>query len=143
VADQILSAEDRLEVMELIARYSRTLDTADIDQWLTIWRPEASLFTLNGEAHGHQQLRDWAVGLFENRGVGASPPKVIHFAGLPLIEGHGNRCTALTYTIILDYDADGGVEVAMLGRYDDEFVKLDGRWWIESRTISSDLSRSS
>ena len=140
MTDQNLSAEDRLEVMDLIARYSRCLDTADVEGFLEIFRPEAVIDSLSGVATGHDELRAWVNRLFDSRGVGATPPAVIHFVGLPLIEGYGDRARAQTYTIILDYNAAGLVQVAMLGRYDDECVRVDGRWWIQRRVIHSELS---
>ena len=91
--------------------------------------------SLSGVATGHDELRTWVNWLFDSRGVGATPPAVIHFVGLPLVEGYGDRARAQTYTIILDYNPEGVVQVAMLGRYDDEHVRVDGRWWIQRQSV--------
>ena len=133
-----LSAEDRLDVMELITRYSRCLDTADIEGFLEVWRPDAVLETQGAAARGHDELRAWATRLIETRGVGSTPPTVVHFHGMPLIHGAGDRCTAETYTIIAA-TSDGDLRISMVGRYFDECVRVDGRWWIQHRTTTTEL----
>jgi hypothetical protein len=44
-----------------------------------------------------------------NGGIGATPARVRHFAGIPDIDGDSRRCSARTYVIILSLDRDGAV----------------------------------
>ena len=137
---QPLSAEDRLDIMGVIASYSRLLDAHDIDRWLQLWRPDAVLDSMSGSVTGHDALRVWIQRLFDHRKVGHDPALLVHFIGLPVIEGDRERATAQTYTIIFDYADDGHVQVPLLGRYDDVLSRYDGQWRFERRFIAGVLS---
>lgn len=137
---QPLSAEDRLDIMHVIASYSRLLDKRDVDSWLELWRPDAVLASMSGEATGHEELRPWAHRLFEHRKVGFDPAQLVHFIGLPVIDGDSERATSETYTIIFDYADDGKVRVPLVGRYVDVFSRYEGKWRFERRTINGDLA---
>lgn len=141
MSDHVFSAEDHLEVINLIARYSRALDSADIEAFLDLYRPDAVIDSMSGMASGIEELRAWMIRLLETRNVGARPSKLIHFIGVPIVRGAGERATAETYTLIVDYTAEGELRLPLLGRYEDELVRVDDRWWIQRRTIHGELSR--
>ncbi len=61
MSDHVFSAEDHLEVLNLIARYSRALDTADIEGWLDLYRPDAVIDSMSGAATGTEELRAWMM----------------------------------------------------------------------------------
>jgi hypothetical protein len=137
---QPLSAEDRLEIMHVIASYSRLLDDRDLDTWIALWQPDASIESMSGLATGHEALRAWATRLFETRKVGFDPSQLVHFIGMPVIHGDSERVTSQTYTIIFDYDDAGTLRVPLVGRYDDVLSRHEGQWLFEHRVINGVLS---
>ncbi|HUZ19774.1 MAG TPA: nuclear transport factor 2 family protein [Acidimicrobiales bacterium] len=136
---QPLSAEGRLGVMDLIASYAFYLDSCDIEAWLGNFLPDGVLESMNAVAAGQDQLRAWVNERIAAGKVAANPPQLVHFVGLPLVRGDSERCSARTYCVILDYNAQNDVRVPMVGRYEDTCVQLDGRWFFERRIIHGDL----
>ncbi len=136
-----LSAQDRLDVMEVIAAYPLCLDSPDIEGLAGVFHPEAVLDGIGGSFSGLDAILGWARGLIAGGRVGASPPQLVHFVGLPHIEGDSERCRAQTYAVIITYDAAKAVTIPLVGSYHDRFAKQDGRWRIERRTIRGDLGR--
>jgi len=139
--DAALSAEDRLDVMGVLASYALCLDSGDVEGLLENFHADAVLDHIAGRAVGHAGIRQWAEGLMNGGRVGGTPAQLRHFVGLPYVEGDGERCTAQTYSTILTYDAEKAVTVPLVGSYHDIFTKREGRWRIQARTIKGDLGR--
>jgi 3-phenylpropionate/cinnamic acid dioxygenase small subunit len=133
-----MSAEDRLAVMNLIARYAQCLDAGDIDGYVANFTPEARIEWANGSAKGRDEIRAWVSGLMRG-GIGATPARVRHVAGMPEIDGDSERCSARTYVIILSTRDDGTVVVSSLGSYADTIVKTEAGWLFEKRVMNADL----
>jgi len=72
----------------------------------------------------------------------SSPENVAHAAEIPLVRFTGNAATSVSH---LDADAvPAGSDEAMVlsGRYEDEFIKDAGRWWLKKRKIIGYYARS-
>jgi hypothetical protein len=124
-----LSAVDRLEIRELIARYNWAIDTRD---GLGV----ADTFTADGVFDGATIFRgrDELIGFGELRhrppalpGVGAQ-----HWTTNLVLDGNSQRVKARMYFIRENVD-NGSVSAGVLGYYNDELVKVDGRWLFASR----------
>jgi ketosteroid isomerase-like protein len=139
-----MSAEDRLGVMDLIADYALRIDAGDIEGWVDNFTTDAVLEPAGGVRSGHEEIRAWVTELMGRGRVGASPPQLLHFVGLPHIRsGDGERCEVETYCVILDHDPEQRIRVPLVGRYEDTCVKVDGRWRFARRIIHGDLSAAS
>jgi hypothetical protein len=134
-----MTAEDRLGVIELIARYAQCIDSGDLDGYVANFLPEGVIEWANGRAEGHEEIRRWVGGLMTNGGIGATPAQVRHFVGLPYITGDSERCSARTYVVVFGLDASGGVTVPSVGSYSDRIVNVEGRWLFEKRVMTADL----
>ncbi len=128
-----LSAEDRLDIMDLIARYAHTLDAGDLDGYVDNFAPDGVLF----EQHtGREQIRAYVASLMREGRAGPLPNGDVayrHFVGSPVIDGAGERATVHSYLLWINMGADPPVSSA--GQYVDEVVKLDGRWYFQSRVL--------
>jgi 3-phenylpropionate/cinnamic acid dioxygenase small subunit len=123
------SADDRLAIHELLARYCRVIDFG-------LWDEFPSLFT-----------PDCVIDFGELMGVHEGPEGVRRLAGM--IGGTGLMMRHLVTNVIVDRPEAGRADVwcyvlaltgpdptsLMLttGRYEDEVVKRDGRWLIKRR----------
>jgi len=128
-----LSAEDRLDIMDLIARYAHTLDTGDLDGYTNNFAPDGVLF----EHHqGRQQIHDYVALLMREGRAGPLPNGDVayrHFAGAPTIDGGDDRATVHSYLLWVNMGSDPPVSAA--AEYIDECIKLDGRWYFQSRAL--------
>ncbi len=136
-----LAAQDHMDVMDLIASYCLRIDAGDAQGYAENFRPDAELELIGGRRlHGRDEIKTWVGELIGSGRVGGDPASLRHFVGLPQIHGEGDRCTAKTYCVILDYDPEQHIRVPLVGRYDDTCVKVDGRWYFEERIIRGELS---
>ncbi len=129
----MLSAEDRLEIRELIARYNVAIDDGDAEGW-------ASMFTEDG-------VFDGIVGRFEGREEIAgfcrrysTEPKYAdfracqHWVDNVVIEGGGDEATLRADHLMVQPTAEGG-RILLVARYDDEVRRVDGRWLFARRHV--------
>jgi len=128
-----LSAEDRLDVMDLIARYAYTLDGGDLDGYVNNFAPDGVLF----EAHrGREAIRSYVAMLMRERRAGPLPNGDVayrHFVGSPVIDGADDRATVHSYLLWVNMGSDPPVSAA--AEYTDQVVKLDGRWFFAARSL--------
>jgi 3-phenylpropionate/cinnamic acid dioxygenase small subunit len=121
----MMTAQDRLDVIELIARYAQCIDAGDLDGYVANFAPDGVIEWQNGRAAGQEEIRRWVGGLMATGRIGGEPAFTRHFVGLPFIhDGDGRRCQARTYVIIFRLDASGKVTVPSVGSYTDTCVKL-------------------
>ncbi|HLF77210.1 MAG TPA: nuclear transport factor 2 family protein [Dehalococcoidia bacterium] len=135
-----MTAQDRLDVLELIARYAQCIDGGDLDGYVDNFLPGGVIEWANGVANGREEIRSWVGGLMATGRIGGEPAFTRHFVNLPYIyDGDGQRCSARTYVIIFTLDVSGKVTVPSVGSYTDTCVKTEHGWRFARRIIASDL----
>jgi uncharacterized protein (TIGR02246 family) len=128
-----LSADDRLDILDLIARYAHTLDTGDLDGYVNNFAPDAVLF---GNHQGRQAIRDYVAMLMRQGRAGPLPNGDVayrHFPGQSTIDGAGDHATVHSYLLWINMGSEPPIAAA--AEYVDECVKLDGRWYFQSRVL--------
>lgn len=125
--------EDRVAIHELVASYGDAVTTRDGDAWIANWAEDAvwKLPAIPGmeRVEGRPAiLKAW---------LDAMPgwPNQVNFQRCGAITVEGDRAWGHTYTDELNQDANGVWE-RWLNRYDDEWVKRDGRWLFASRSLT-------
>jgi uncharacterized protein (TIGR02246 family) len=141
MADTV-SAEDKIEVMNLIADYAFRLDTADLDGYVDNFAPDGVFDGGAGRFEGREAIRAYVGKLLENRSPG-SASTMRHVMGIPRIHGDGESCRAQTYVMIPGGTEDGQIRIVMTGTYTDDIVKVDGRWRFAVRHIRMALTSAS
>ena len=128
-----LSAEDRLDIMDLIARYAYTLDSGDLDGYVNNFAPDGVLF----ENHvGRDKIREYVAMLMRQGRAGPLPDGDVayrHFVGSPVIDGGDGRATVHSYLLWVNMGSEPPVSAA--AEYTDEVVKLDGEWFFLKRSL--------
>ena len=119
--------------MDLIARYAHTLDSGDLDGYVSNFAPDGILF----ETHrGREAIREYVAGLMHEGRAGPLPNGEVayrHFVGSPTIDGADGKATVHSYLLWVNMGSEAPVSSA--GEYLDECVKLDGRWYFQSRVL--------
>jgi hypothetical protein len=126
-----LTLEDRFAIFDLLARYSRAMDTLDLDAYLDNLTADARVVDTSGvEFKGHAQIRE----RFLRRETDYPEPRQ-HFIGLPVIDGNTEQCSARTYWMVIFRQSDGTHVLKSFGEYVDRCIKVGNRWFVEDRRI--------
>lgn len=117
------------EIRDVIARYAIHYDDKAWDDYATLWADEA-VFVANGvEFAGKEALLAFLTTCL--------PPDYSgkHMNSPPLVEigADGETATAKTDVVWISQDFENRI----VGRYDDAFVKRDGRWLFLRRAEST------
>jgi hypothetical protein len=131
---RMLSAEemsDRLELQDLLIRYSEAIDRREFDELDAIFVPDAYIdYRDTGGIDGrYPQIKEWLAETlptyFERNA---------HMLGLPAIKLAGDTATARTFCLnpmVLKGDKPKVMQVGVW--YDDEFVRTAAGWRISRR----------
>lgn len=130
----MLSAEeisDRLELQDLLIRYSEAIDRREFDELGEIFTPDAYIdYRDTGGVDGqYPQVKPWLA-----ETLPAYFERNAHMLGLPAIKLAGNTATARTFCfnpMILKGDKPTVMQVGVW--YDDEFVRTADGWRIARR----------
>ncbi len=128
-----LSADDRLAIAEVLARYCHAIDRG-------LWEELPALFTedcrldfgnVMGVFEGHDGVRRFS-GMLQGTGL-----FMRHYTTNLVLRGDGQRARADSYVLAITGPA--GSRSQTTGRYEDELVKADGRWRLRERRALIEL----
>lgn len=123
-----LSAEDYVEIQQLMARFAHALDTAanDGQMFADLFAPDGAF----GAATGRAQLASLA------RNGRASRAGARHFATNVIIRPSAQGATGTQYEILFEIGKDGKQStIASTGRYEDTYVKTPQGWRFQKREL--------
>ena len=127
-----LSTDDRLEILELAARYSHAVDHGDAEAY-------AGTFTDDGvfAAGGGEPVTGRAA-LAQT--VTARPSDFVmrHFTSNPVIEGDGDSATMQLYIEVKVLGDQP--RTLLLGRYRDQLRRVGGAWRFARRDVEVDYA---
>jgi 3-phenylpropionate/cinnamic acid dioxygenase small subunit len=125
----MLSAQDRIDINDLIARHGHLMDAGELDRMDELFTDgivyELSDFGL-GELHGIPALRDAAITL------GAANPVGHHITNVVIADAEGDSARVQSKGIGIQ--ADG---TSRSVRYDDVVVRSPQGWRISYRKVSA------
>lgn len=126
-----LSAADRLEILELAARYNHAIDHRRGEEWADVFTADGQLITDGTvRAAGRE-------GLLEHiRRAQASGQKVRHWICNAVISGDGNLAHLKMYVLAYVF-TDGNITPTIMGQYDDDLVREGGRWKFRTRRVTA------
>jgi len=123
LAERLQRVEDALEIQQLAIRYAMAVDERNIDAWLELFVPDVRV---GRGLIGREALRDFIV-----------PQVKLFYRSIHQIVGHrlelisGERATGAVYCRAEHEVGDRWIVIAI--RYDDEYRKVDGRWYFARR----------
>ncbi|MBL7501088.1 nuclear transport factor 2 family protein [Frankia sp. CNm7] len=121
---------DELAVRAALARYCHCCDDGDLDGVAALFAPDG-LFTFGGRtARGTREILEFfqaSSGKEEQRGKHLTVNVVVTPPATP-----GGTARVASDFVFLRFE-EGRLVPALAGRYDDEFVRVDGQWRFASR----------
>ncbi|WP_176489140.1 nuclear transport factor 2 family protein [Rhizorhabdus dicambivorans] len=134
-------ADDRAEIENLSARYFIAFDALDPKTYADTFTPDGVLIYGGGTATGRQAIYDVIAKSKFGRAKKVpadttSRPRAQHNIVNEVIEVSGNTATQKAYWFAMTNDTpDGTVKLLYMGHYQDELVKVKGRWLFKKRQI--------
>jgi hypothetical protein len=113
------TAQDRDEIIDVLAAYGSLLDREQIDEWLELFTPDCEFLVYGRIFHGPEGLRRMT----------ADAPGGLHLGAVPTVKVNGDEARAGQSFLFVDQKT----HEQRIGWYDDELVRLDGRWRIARR----------
>jgi hypothetical protein len=130
-----IDAGDRLEIHELAARYAWSLDTGDEDAFVDCFTREGELvwdvFETEGRWRGTAALRGF-IDYFRRRPESAG--RQHHVSNL-IVTPAATGATAKSYVAVALRREPGPHLLNVMGYYEDELQREDGRWRFARRVI--------
>jgi hypothetical protein len=135
-------AQDRAEIEDLMSRYLYAFDWQDAEAYAATFAKDGVLEFAGGTERGHEELktvmRDMAVR--EKAKADASfPPRrhrVRHYVTNLVLEVDGDTARSTSYWWEFNNDARAGRPyLGTYGHYEDELVRVGGRWLFARRKI--------
>lgn len=128
----MLSADDRLSILETIARYNLAADRRDVKATIDLYAGDGFIDG-DFEATAGDRFAGDLERIFEMEGTLKRHVSVNH-----VIEGGEGKAQVESLLIVVEGEAAPGVGASALIR--DEMVKQDGRWLIARHTVKIDPS---
>jgi hypothetical protein len=112
---------DVLAIQQLLAHYCLYVDDADFESW-------AALFAADAEMHAFGQVWRGPGEIVEHVSQGV---RGLHMAGTPSLTLDGDHANGQQNFVFVEKDG----HALRIGRYVDEYVRIDGSWRFASRKI--------
>lgn len=145
-ADQVF---DRFLIQELQSRYALAHDLTDPDMYAAVFTEDAELYSAGRllakgreafHATGVNDRKRFNAGAAEGERSFGALRHVITNSVINL--SSDTTATGFCYVMTVVMRPEGGPEILSLGRYEDEYRKVDGEWLIAKREIVMDMGNS-
>lgn len=125
-----LTADDRVEIQMLGARYNHAIDFHDHEAWADTFTSDGCFISPQGQWDGREALIEFSTD------SAARPPRRRHWTNNWVIDGDGDDATSTCYLNLVDVTNNGAILVT--GLYQDRLRKVDGAWKFVERKVSLD-----
>jgi uncharacterized protein (TIGR02246 family) len=133
VEQRLQHVEDELAISRVLVEYSATQDARDYSGYAALFAREGEWVNGKTVHKGREAILKMLVDLY-----GAPPPGYVnsesyHITSNPQIDLHGDRATVRSRHLLVMRGPNGAPTPALAGRYEDEFIREDGKWKILRR----------
>ncbi len=126
---------DRMALKDLVDTFSNLADTKEIDEQVQLFTEDAEVISYQGEKQtshltGRKELAE-RFKAFLNQFT-----TVCHINGQQTVKIDGNKATGIAYAQVVLVSENNGKKIMRTQgvRYNDEYVRQNGRWLISKRT---------
>ena len=125
--------QDKDAIRDIIEDYAVRLTSRDFDGYVANFAPEGTWQNGGTLKHGHKEIHEMLVNMFPN-----TPANYVNQDSYMLVSDiqikvDGDRATARSRQLSIIRGKNGDPTPVLAGRYEDEFVRLEGHWKILHR----------
>lgn len=135
LAARVQRLEDVEEIRGVLLDYGRYLDARDFAAYSRLFAKDGEWVGGFGTVQGPAAIQAF----MEKQIPGPNRGNTFHILSNFKIEVHGDTATAWSRWTFVTPGADKKPAIAQAGRYDDTFVREDGRWRFKRRVASNDI----
>ena len=128
-------AREKDAIAELIARYNFAIDHNDFQGWADCFAPDGIFDGMIGRYAAHAELDRF---INDVKSLTATTPNLRHYVTNVLTEVNGNEARSRCFLLMTSTTKDAGTKIAIAGEYEDDLVKLNGRWLFKRRKVHMD-----
>lgn len=141
--DMLREAHDRAAIQSLMWRYTRALDTMDIDTYLSLFTEDGQLVAGDNAIVGREAIGRLmhviADGTAKRKAAGEAVPASYHLSSNVTIEFDGPdqaRLYAYWTAVNAPVEQGGAPSIDSVGWERNELVRVDGQWRIKVRNTA-------
>jgi len=133
--------DDRIAVEDVMARYVWAVDSLDPDGYVAVFTEDAIIDSNGSISKGHEAIRTIVTGLMQrrddNRAKGLPTSNLYHvISNVRIAFPRPGEAVHRSYWQTVRREKDGKMTAAAMGRSEDRLVKRNGKWLIQSRTLT-------
>src|SRR5262245_9708158 len=133
--------EDRIAVEDVMARYVWAVDSLDAEGYVAVFTDDAVIDSNGSISKGREEIRKIVTGLIqrrdENKAKGLPSSNLYHvISNVRITFRKPGEAVHQSYWQTVRRDNDGKMTAAAMGRSEDRLVKRNGKWLIQSRTLT-------
>ena len=133
--------EDRIAVEDVMARYVWAVDSLDAQGYVAVFTEDAIIDSNGSISRGHDEIRKIVTGLIQrrdaNKAKGLPTSNLYHvISNVRITFPKAGEALHRSYWQTVRRDSDGKMTAAAMGRSEDRLVKRNGKWLIQSRTLT-------
>ena len=133
--------QDRIAVEDVMARYVWAVDSLDADGYVAVFTEDAVIDSNGSISKGHGEIRKIVTSLVqrrdENTAKGLPSANLYHvISNVRITFPKPGEAVHRSYWQTVRRDKDGRMVAAAMGRSEDQLVKRDGKWLIQSRKLT-------
>jgi len=126
------AVEDKDAIRELMAEYCFALDGGHYDGMAALFTEDGTWDTAFGKATGRAAVAKLAADIRAR--AGAERPRAVHLVTNIVIALDGAHAQVRSNWMVMQNSPDGP-KIGSGGAYDDDMVKVNGRWYFRLRGI--------
>lgn len=141
IEQKIIEAEDRLAIRELVDRYAYCADTRDAKGQMDLFTEDTNFEVYyDPKSVVPSQVVSSKTDLFPVFDNLNSYNATMHFNGQSTVKLNGEKATGIAYCMAHHLTLEDGKQKFMVAaiRYEDKFVKQDGKWLFAERKLLVD-----
>ena len=133
--------EDRIAVEDVMARYVWAVDSLDAEGYVAVFTEDAIIDSNGAISKGRDEIRNIVTGLIQrrddNKAKGLPTANLYHvISNVRVTFPKPGEALHQSYWQTVRRDKDGRMNAAAMGRSEDRLVKRNGKWLIQSRTLT-------
>ena len=140
-------ADNRAAIEDLQARYLFAMNWFDADAYAGTFTPDGVVHMGERVERGHDEIktvitdyRDMILGNPTGAAEGLRPPATRHVITNIVVDIDGDKAKSWAYWNTFQNDnLERAPQIGNYGSYEDELVKLDGRWYFTSRKVFNQM----